>query len=119
VASGLAIPVRAHKGRAVLTTGAEQMAKIVTLAMADGDSANPYNDDAGLDVPVFDLDSTALRALVQRGIGQSFARWEADDRAKLVSVAFTGAPGDLQVAVDFVDLETDQPQQVQRSVRRG
>lgn len=112
MARGLAIPVRVHNGKAVLVDGAEQMRKIVALGMGDGENANPFNADAGLEVPLFAPDGTASRALVRRGIDRHFARWQADDRAQLDSVTFAGNRGEVHVEVRYVDLETDEPQEV-------
>lgn len=119
MATGLAIPVRAERGRAVLDDGARQMAKIVALAMSDGESSNPFNNDVGLATPVFGTNDRSTRALLGRDIRAHFARFQADDRARLVDLTLAGdAPGELHARVTYLDLETDEEQTVERRVVR-
>ena len=118
---GLALPVGATPtGRAKVSGGDVQMAKLVALSMADGESTNPFNTDVGLAVRVFDVDSVGSRSLVRRGIERHFARWQADGRARLEAVQVQPATdgGDLHVLVRYTDLETDEPRDVSNSSRK-
>lgn len=117
---GLAFPVRARNGRLVLVDGAEQVSKLILLSMMDGDSANPWNDDVGLDAPIFDVDTPGTRALVEQRIRDRFARLEADERARLVGISFeTGTEGEVSIRVSYVDLETDAELEAVRRIARG
>jgi hypothetical protein len=118
--TGLAIPVRAAQGRAVLESGERQLAKIISLALLDGDSDHPYGDDAGTDSPVFGLRTPALEALYRHRVEDHFARLEAGRRARLLSLDFPeAAAGELRVAVRYVDLETDREGEVVQTIRRA
>jgi len=120
MAKGLAIPVRAVHGRAVLTDGADQMRKIVMLALGDGESDNPFNgSDVGLRGELFHLDGSAMRSLVRRSVEAHFRRFQADDRAQLVAADFFKAQGgEVNLFVRYTDLETDEEQLFDRSTRR-
>ena len=118
---GLAYPVRCVNGRLALCEGAEQVGKLVLLSMMDGDSANPWNTDVGLNAPTFDLDSPATRAVVEQRIRERFARLEADERARLLSVTFENGEeaGEVAIRVAYVDLETDEELEAVRRIARG
>lgn len=119
MASGLAIPVRVERGRAVLENGARQMAKLAALAMSDGESTNPFNNDVGINTPVFGVNDRSTRALLGRDIRAHFARFESADRARLVDLQLAGdVPGELTARVTYLDLETDEENVVERRVVR-
>jgi hypothetical protein len=118
VASGLAIPIRTLNGRLTLQSGERQTGKVILLAMGDGDNENPFNDDVGIQYPVFDLNNPSTQAVVQREIEQHFARFEADLKARLVDIQFVAeAEGELTVRIRYQDLETDEEQDVTKTVR--
>ena len=118
MARGLAIPVRVSGGRAVLSSGAEQVGKLALLSMSDRDNGNPFNGDVGVEAPVFGLDDVATRTLLRRDIEQHFRRLQAADRAKLVELQFEAGNGELTAHVRYVDLETDDEHEVTRRVAR-
>jgi len=119
-ASGLALPVRGFRGRIVLSSGDVKVKEDVLLAVSDGESANPWNDDVGIVAPVFGLDSPATRALTLKRIRERFKKLETEDRAKLSSVDFKKTTeGELEVRVSYVDLETDDELEATSRLSRG
>lgn len=117
--TGLSLPVRPFRGRAMVDSGDRQMAKVIVLALSDGDSSNPYND-AGVDLDVFSLRTEAQGAILRREIRRHFSRWEADLRARLIEVRVEdGDPGELRAVVRYVDLETDEEGEVVKVIRRA
>jgi hypothetical protein len=118
---GLAIPVRASQGRAVISSGDRKNAEVIMLSMASGESTNPFNDDVGLEAPVLHADSAGNRALLTKRIREHFDRLEAADRCKLSSVDVrpADAGGDQAVHVDYIDIETDEELEAERKIARG
>jgi len=121
MAKGLAIPVRAVNGRAALTDGADQMRKIIMLALGEGESTNPFNgSDVGMDAKLFRLDLPAMRSLTRRAVDAHFRRFQANDRAQLIAADFLKSEGgELNLFVRYSDLETDEEQLLDRTVRRA
>ena len=118
--SGIAIPVRGLNGRLVLQSGEKQTGKIILLAVGDGDNVNPWNNDVGIQYPVFDLGDPSTQAVVRREIEVHFARLEGALKARLTDLQFeeTG-PGELTVKVLYQDLETDEERDVSKIVKTG
>lgn len=119
--TGIDVPVLGSRGRIATSTGAKENSKVILLSMASGESANPWNDDVGLDAPVFDQDSPDMEGRMQAAIESHFARLQAARRAKLIRVAFE--PGDedngVHVRVRYMDMETDREQDLVKEVRRA
>lgn len=108
MSKGIAVPFRARNGRLVLSEGAEEMKKIVMLAVGERDNTNPFNQAVGIEHPLFALSDEGSFALARRDIEDHFAKFEAQRRAKLGSVK-TGelSPGESAIEVAYVDLDTD------------
>ena len=113
---GIAIPVQPIQGRLRISDGEEQMGKIILLALADGDSQNPFAPDYGIDMPVFDVSDGTSRALLRRAVERHFQRWEGGGRAKLNKFFMRGSTdnmgrasrnGDFEIQIEYTDLETD------------
>lgn len=119
MATGLAVPVRAFRGRAVIDEGDKEMGKLVLLAVSDRESTNPWNDDAGIRVPLFGLNNSATRALLSREIQGHFTRWEGEERAKLLGLGITGQAEELSARIEYRDIETDTAQDVVLNIRSG
>lgn len=117
---GIAIPVRTRNGRLVMDEGERQTAKLIVLAVGDGDNENPFNFNVGVQYPLFDLADKTAQANVRRSIEAHFARFKAALKARLVSLSFdTGeTSGEHKVTVRYQDLETDEEQEATRTVRR-
>lgn len=118
MADGLGVPLRTFRGKAMIATGDKQMGKLIALSMSDGESSNPFLD-AGLNAPIFDLNSPATRALVRRRIEQHFARFEADTRARLDTIEVSSHGAELSVRVRYVDLETDSVEEATKTITKG
>ena len=116
---GLSIPVRAFQGRAVLEEGDREMAKVITLAVSDRESTNPWNGDAGIRVPLFNLNNSATRAILTREIQEHFTRWEGAERARLLDIATLGGGSELSVRISYQDMETDRENEVSLSIGGG
>lgn len=118
MASGLSIPMRVVRGRGVIDSGERQMAKLISLAMTEGESDNPFNDDAGIQVPVFDVNLPSTRALVRREIEHHFRRFEADERASLERIETSEGDGEMIVDLWYIDMETDERHEISKTLRR-
>lgn len=104
--TGIKVPVTADRGRLATEDSGDQLAKVIMLALASGDSNNPWATDEGTQDVVFGLPNNGTRALVERAVRQNFARLERDQRARLTKLAVVeAADGVLNVDVSYVDLE--------------
>lgn len=108
--TGIAVPMVAVNGRAAVVSGSDQVAKLIELAVSDGSSANPFNTDVGVVAPIFDLQGSGQRAILERAVRDRFAALEAGGRAELLSLQVTESPDTGETLVDVVyrDLETDE-----------
>jgi hypothetical protein len=125
---GIALPIITTRGRVRVSDGEEQMSKIVLLALADGDSQNPFASDYGIRAPIFTLGTGSLRAVLDREIKQHFDRWEGGRRAKLVSAQMFGTAdgsgradrnGDFEIRIVYIDLETNTEHSVVKKITVG
>lgn len=113
MATGLALPLRCVNGRAVRSTGEDQLKKIIMLSIADCDSGNPYQD-LGIDQAlVFSLSDEQTKAYARRRIIDAFKRLEAEGRAELNGTPkFTTREGELEVQIKYLNLETNEAQDI-------
>ena len=130
---GIAIPTQIVHGRIKLVEKEEQLAKIIMLALADGDSTNPFAPDYGINHPVFALADEVTRSLIKRAIENHFARLEAKSRARLERVVFRGSlgssgdipsgltspGGDFEVLVHYTSLESGVDSTLTKTFRLG
>lgn len=114
MATGLAVPVRVVQGRAVVLDGPDQLDKLISLAVAEGLSANPYNSDVGVQAPIFDLQDATQRAILDRAVRRHFERLQAGGRAELLQLQINVGDDDSETLVEIVfrDLETDEQRPV-------
>ena len=117
MARGIAIPVRASRGRVVLSSGAEQTNKIIILSMLEAGSSNPFHRP-GLDAPIFRPTDEGTTAILRRRIEERFRRLRADHRAELLDVSFRigEQEGDLLLDLSYRDMEEDRRETVTRKV---
>lgn len=117
MARGLAVPIRMVQGRTVMVEGADQIEKLIQLAVAEAASSNPFNTDVGVQAPIFDLQDAAARAILSRRVRQHFDRWQAEGRAELLDLQILEDSESAETTVEILyrDLETDEerPLQVQ------
>lgn len=118
MAQGLQIPIKAIQGRPVVATGADEVRKIILLAMGDGLSANPFNTDVGVQAPVFALQDGASRAIIDQAVRRHFARLLAGGRAELTDLRIQtdDTKGETNVGVTYRDLETDEQRDLEISI---
>ena len=118
MATGIRIPVQAGRGRVLLSSGAEQTAKIITLSVLEAGSTNPFLRP-GIDAPLFQPTTTGTTALLRRRIEERFRRLKVDRRAELVDLTFRvgDEEGELVMDLTYRDLHEDRLENVQRRLR--
>ena len=130
---GIAVPTQIVQGRIKLVEKDIQLSKIILLALADGDSMNPFAPDYGINHPVFNVADDVTRSLIKRSIEKHFDRLEAEGRARLERVimrgslstrtggasGMTGDSGDFEVVVHYTSLESGADTTVTKTFRLG
>lgn len=116
MATGLSLPIRAINGRAARATGEDHLRKLIMTACADCDSANPYQEDLGIDTQiVFALHAEQVKAFARRRITDAFDRLKAAGLAEL-----RGPPsfsklneGEMVCSIQYINLETTEKQELE------
>lgn len=109
MATGLRLPLGVdERGGAALEEGDEQLSKIISIALAPCDSANPFQDLGIDEAVIFDLASPRTQARLKSRIERVFRRLEAEKRAKLKSLRFEPAEGELIAKITYINLESDE-----------
>lgn len=112
--TGIDVPVASDgRGRLALTSGNEQLSKLISLNLADLESANPFQQDLGLgpDV-VFSVGDEKLRLEMRRRIRALFRRLQLADRARLAkepTFSQDSEKQELTVDIDYINIEEDKP----------
>lgn len=109
--TGLAIPVGVTSdGRARLSTGDEQLTKIIGLHLSNADSENPFQK-IGIDGIVFDINDRRAQPLIRYRMDALFARLKGEKRAKLDedSIRFTSLEGEMELHFKYWNLRTNEP----------
>ncbi len=112
--TGLALPVGVTSaGRARLSTGDEQLEKIIGLHLSFSDSENPFQD-IGIDQVIFNVNDQRLQPLIRFRLQALFDRLKADERAELDegSVIFVTdeQEGEMELKFKYVNLRTNRPE---------
>ena len=92
-----------------LTDPGAALRQVIRLALLDGTSGNPWNDDTGLPDQTFRPNDPATRARIRAKVNEVFRRLERTKRAKLVGISFPRDPADgatLTVRIEYADLES-------------
>lgn len=122
-AGGIAVPVKASAdGGFKMATGDDYILQLITVAVGDNDSDNPFQDEVLGNNAVFqNVSDQSWRAIQRRGVQQLFNQLERAGLAKLKSVAFSDGekPGQHQMQIMFLSLETNTPQEVTTNIRRS
>lgn len=100
---GLAMPHKIINGKLQLEDGAQQLAKVIMIAVGPRNNTNPWNE-AGIDAAPFRLNDVATRALIRNGIERHFTRLERAGRAVLESMEFVQEEAVLSVELRYKDL---------------
>jgi len=118
MATGISIPIRARRGRVVLSSGAEQTNKIIVLSVLEASSTNPFLRP-GIDAPLFQPTASGSTALLRGRIEERFRRLKADRRADLVDLQFRMGEieGEMSMDLTYTDLHEDRTEHVQRRIR--
>jgi hypothetical protein len=112
MANGFSMPLRANaSGGMAMATGEENNNKIIRIALADGDNDNAYQQNVTLDQAlIFNLTDPAMRARAEGRIETIFAKFEADNRFKLLAdtMEWSENSGEMKLNFRYLDLESDQ-----------
>lgn len=121
MAQGLEVPVSAEQGRLRIAQGEEQLKKVITLALADGDSDNPFQDLGLGNGSIFDINDQDLQAKMRQRIVRAFRRFQAEGRAMLAqgSPVFRrgGSDGEeLYAVIRYINMETTDSEELELPV---
>jgi hypothetical protein len=117
---GLKAPLSATKGGGLATEqGADQTRKVLMLALDFCPSENPFNDDVGIEYPVFDINDPSLQSRTAIRIQEVFRRFEQEDRARLIDFSFTSENEVLAVDIEYYDMQTDRPESLRHELTSG
>jgi len=109
---GFSIPVRANaSGGIALSKGDANDAKIIRIALADGDNNNAFQQGVTVNQTViFDLNDSSSRARVAGNIEDIFEKFEKDKRFKLLedTMDWGENEGELLLEFKYLCLESDE-----------
>jgi hypothetical protein len=112
--SGLQVPVGVTpNGGASVTSGDDQLIKIIMLGLSDVDTENPFATLTNLPL-IFDINDPMAQPITRHRITSFFQRLEREGRAKLVddSLEFISSEGDFEVAFQYINLKTKRPNRI-------
>jgi len=117
---GLKAPLQANKNGGLATEiDSDQTKKIIMLALNFCPSENPFNDDVGIDYPVFDINDVSTQSRLARRIKKVFNRLEDENRAKLSQYTFTSKNEEIIVDIQYLDMLTDRSENLQYTPSGG
>lgn len=121
--TGLAIPVGiTSAGRARLSTGDEQLVKIIGTHLSNADSENPFQQ-IGISGIVFGINDKRVQPLIRHRLGTLFGRLKAEGRAELDegSIRFENIPdeGELELFFKYLNLRTNETEDFRGFVDRA
>jgi len=122
-ASGISIPFRADgDGGVALSEGDPYIRGQVLATVSPNDSENPFQDLGGSESPIFqNADDVEWRQVVRRRIRRQFDELENNNLARLVNLRFGkgNEEGDLEVSLDYINLESTENRDVTVDLRSG
>ena len=101
--TGLAQPSKIVHGKLATSSGAEQLGKIVMIAVGPRENTNPWNT-AGSRTRPFTLNDRTTQAEHRQDIERHFRMLERQKRARLVGITFRQGDDVLYIDVEYVDL---------------
>jgi hypothetical protein len=124
MATGLSIPLRAGpNGGSVLTSGDEQSSKIVTLALADNDNDNAFQQNIGLGTnEVFAVSNPSFRGRVLNRLTRVFNEFERRKLYRLQRDTIRwekGKEGEQILRFRYKSIESDRSFEFERTFTRG
>lgn len=128
MAKGMAIPVRVNRrGGAATIEGTPYVEQTISVGLTPNLSRNPFQAGGGVELGiserfVFANDTPGTRAGARLQIVRAFARWRAEEIAKLApgneGLSFEdGNDGELVANVRYVDLEADAEGEVRTNLK--
>jgi len=109
MATGLSLPVSVNDlGRAVISSGTDQLTKLLLIALQPCSSANPFQQLGLTERVIFSVNSPNIRAQLNREVSNIFATFQRDGRARLRNVSFEkdSTTQELKMFITWQDLET-------------
>ena len=105
---GIRAPITASKsGGFMVESGENQLKKIIMLQLDYCPSDNPFNDDVGIDYPVFDVNDISTQARTEIKIRDVFDRLKKQDRARLENIEWSSEGEELAADIEYYDMQTD------------
>jgi hypothetical protein len=122
--TGLSLPERTNTGGGLQTSsGEEQDSAIITLALGDDSSDNPFQQLIGLGVVhIFDVNDTNIRPLILARLVPLFKKFEAQKRFKLRQETIRwddNGEDELILSFKYINLETDEERDFRQSLRQN
>lgn len=107
---GIALPFQADgRGRLVTIDRDAELSKIINMQLQNMESNNPFQDLGLGEEMIFAVDNDDLQSDLRRRINEIFRQLQLQDRARLEKppVFSLTAEGELEVAISYIDLETN------------
>lgn len=129
MARGLKLPIQTNrKGGAELIQGSPYLAQVVRAGLTPNTSRNPFQAGGGIAIGipedvVFAVNDAKTMSRVRKAIKRFFSRLRRDELARLrqgaegVSFRRPEGTGNLEADVRYIDLEADEPGEVQTNFR--
>jgi len=115
MSSGLSVPVSVDKlGKARVTSGSDQLRKLLMVAIQPCPSDNPFQD-LGLDEKlIFSVNSPPLQGKLRLAIDRIFATFQRQGRAKLRSIKYSTDSNrqEMKVFLSYQELETTEDKEI-------
>ncbi len=116
MATGLKVPISVNaNGGIALISGDENDAKIIALALGDGDNENAFMQDItmGNDM-IFDINDPSIRANITMTLVRIFEEFEKQNRFKLLydTIEWTetenvNEEGEIRLKFRYLNIESD------------
>ena len=103
--SGFALPNNVVNGRLRTESGADQLRKIIMIAVGPSSSSNPFNG-AGTDIRLYDGPPDEVAIRIEDQISKQFKRLQEARRARLIRARATPGDGRVDVEVVYTNLES-------------
>ena len=108
---GISVPVRLDaSGSTATESGGDQLDKVIRLSLCDCKNDNPFQQDIGLPVKIFQIPGTSP---LDSYIREVFAKLEAERRARLETYEIASVKdGEVEVKIKYIDIENNQTREL-------
>ena len=119
MAQGIQLPLIAKNGRLKLLEGDAYIAQLISVALGDNESQNPFQDIGLGEFMIFGMNDSYTEAEIREKVREVFESLETDQLAKLetddkaISFERDVAAGTLSMFVSYVNLETQEQQELE------